>query len=289
MILVAVGITAVPRSSGPVVLSVDAAKPPNIVRSEARPDQSKVAAGNSAAGTAEADRQRVEMDDLRAKLLSAEQDAVGLKTQLAQRNGEIAQLRSNYADSEQQLRAAQSSISILSSRNEDLVASLVAERAHQSELTAQVQQERSRSEQDRQLTTVAREVRELMGARRLYMIDVYDGNDPVHANRSFGRVFYTEGKSLIFYAFDLDKVKSSKRVTFAAWGEHGKDVASIKPLGVFDLDDAAQKRWVMRVDDPDKLKSIDAIFVTVESKPGVGRPSGQKLLYAYLGGSPNHP
>jgi hypothetical protein len=55
------------------------------------------------------------------------------------------------------------------------------------------------------------------------------------------------------------------------------------------MDDVAQKRWVMKVSDPEKLKTIDAVFVTVESTRDPIKPTGQKLMYAFLGGQPNHP
>jgi hypothetical protein len=128
-----------------------------------------------------------------------------------------------------------------------------------------------------------------MGARRLFMIDVYDGENLSTAQRSFGRVFYTQGQSLIFYAFDLDRHPNLHKVTFQAWGEKGKNPASVKPLGVFQVDDVAKKRWVMKVSDPEKLKTIDAVFVTVESTHNPAKPTGQKLMYAFLGGQPNHP
>ncbi len=222
--------------------------------------------------------------------LQAEQDRrTRLENLMAEREAEIAQFRAAAVESQNQLTAAQASITALSRKNDDLTASLASGQAQMAQLAEDLHTQKLSAEQDRQLTAATREVRELMGARRLFMIDVYDGDETRRGNRSFGRVFYTEGKSLIFYAFDLDRNRSSKRVTFTAWGELGTDAATIKPLGIFNLDDVAQKRWVMKVDDPEKLKSIDAIFVTVESRPGADRPSGKKLLYAYLGGQPNHP
>jgi len=62
-----------------------------------------------------------------------------------------------------------------------------------------------------------------------------------------------------------------------------------KNLGVFYIDDHAQKRWVLKVDDPARLSAINSVFVTVEPLGGVNRPTGKKLLYAYLGTHANHP
>lgn len=236
-----------------------------------------------------AESQASEVPMLEEKLRAGLDRSGRFEALVAQRDAEIGRLQATVADSQQQITAAQSAIASLSSQNHDMTTDLVAEHARSVSLLDELRDQKAAAEQERQFTAATREVRDLMGARRLFMIDVYDGEDRGRSNRSFGRVFYTEGKSLIFYAFDLDKKHSSKRMTFAAWGERGKDPGTIKQLGVFQIDDLAQKRWVMKVEDPDKLRSIDAIFVTVETRPAPEHPSGQKMLYAYLGGPPNHP
>lgn len=135
----------------------------------------------------------------------------------------------------------------------------------------------------------SQDVRQMMGARNLHIIDVFDA-DGHESRKSFGRVFYVEGKSLIFYAFDLTQ-KSSRgaKVSFQAWGQREAVKNIAKNLGVFYIDDHDQSRWVLKVDDPNKLASIDSVFVTVEAFGGADRPTGQKLLYAYLGSPANHP
>jgi cell division protein FtsL len=230
-----------------------------------------------------------EIPKLKAKIDEEEKKSNALRANIAERDAIIEQLQESVAGTEKNLAAAQVTIASLKNKNDQAVAELVAERVRSANLSEDLRNERASAEQERELSAATREVRELMGARRLFMVDVYDGADRSRSNRSFGRVFYTEGKSLIFYAFDLDKVKSAKRVTFQAWGERGKDRGSVRHLGDFFIDDVAQKRWVMKVEDPEKLKAIDAIFVTVEPGKGTDRPTGEKLLYAYLGGQPNHP
>jgi hypothetical protein len=44
---------------------------------------------------------------------------------------------------------------------------------------------------------------------------------------------------------------------------------------------------VLKVDNPELVKTINSVFVTVEPASGGKHPSGQKLPYAYLG-PPNH-
>ena len=80
-------------------------------------------------------------------------------------------------------------------------------------LTA-INQDRERQlENDEQYLTSDRDVRELMGARNLYIADVYDVDGRSHTQKPFGRIFYTEGKSLLFYAFDLDSRPGPKMAT----------------------------------------------------------------------------
>jgi hypothetical protein len=230
-----------------------------------------------------------EVPRLEAKIDEAEKQMSTLQAGLTERDATIGQLQASVAGTERKLASAQATIASLNSKNDEAVAELVSERVHSAGLAETLRNEKESAERERELSAATTDVREMMGARRLFMVDVYDGDDRSRANRSFGRVFYTEGKSLVFYAFDLDKVKSAKHVTFQAWGASGNDKGSVKHLGDFYIDDASQKRWVMKVQDPEKLKAVDAIFVTVEQGQGTDKPTGEKLLYAYLGGQPNHP
>lgn len=144
-------------------------------------------------------------------------------------------------------------------------------------------------QQERDATATTRDIRELMGARNLHIIDVADV-DSRGGQRPFGRVFYTEGKSLIFYAYDLEKRKKSlEKYSFQAWGQKEAKSGSAQSLGVFVTDDQAQNRWVLKYDDPKVLAQIDAVFVTIEPRGGSDRPQGQQLMYAYLKANPNHP
>lgn len=135
-----------------------------------------------------------------------------------------------------------------------------------------------------------RDIRDLMSSRSLYIAEVYDVARSGQTQKPFGRVFYTKGRSLIFYAYDLDQqpgVRESS--TFQAWGSHGPDRADAINLGVFYQDKVASKCWVLKAEDPRALSGIDAVFVTVEPHGGSSHPSGKPLLYAYLHIEPNHP
>jgi len=139
-------------------------------------------------------------------------------------------------------------------------------------------------EQERILLEASRDVRDLMGARTFHIADVYDVDSKGKDQRSFGRVFTTEGKSvLIFYAFDLNDRNTAKRnASFQVWGKRGPAQSSAHNLGLFQIDDQKQNRWVLRFEDPRILAEIDSVFVTVEPPGGSAKPTGRQFLFAYL-------
>lgn len=135
-----------------------------------------------------------------------------------------------------------------------------------------------------------RDVREVMGARNLYVVDVYDVLGTGETNKPYGRVFYTKGQKLLFYAYDLDQAPGLKMAsTFQAWGQRGPDKDHALSLGIFYEDNAANKRWVLKSNDPKMLAEIDAVFVTVEPDAHSHKPRGKEVLFAYLRVDPNHP
>ena len=144
-------------------------------------------------------------------------------------------------------------------------------------------------DQQRELLAHDRDIRELMGSRDLYVAEVYDVARDGQTKKPYGRMFFTKGKSLIFYAYDLDQQAGAKGSTFQAWGRRGSDRQQALNLGVFYEDGASQKRWVLRYNDAKMLAQIDAVFVTVEPNGGSHQPSGKSLLFADLRIDPNHP
>ena len=143
--------------------------------------------------------------------------------------------------------------------------------------------------QQRDLLVSDRDIRDLMGARNLYITDVVDVDKNGHTQRPFGRIFYTKGKSLIFYAFDLDQQRALHNGAFQLWGQQGSDRSNYVNMGIFYMDNEANRRWVLKFDDPEKLARINSVFVTVEPNGGSQKPGGKQLLYASLRTLPNHP
>jgi len=125
--------------------------------------------------------------------------------------------------------------------------------------------------------------------RELHVIDVRDTDPNGKPSEAFGRVFLTEGKSLTFYAFDLneDRAADAKR-TFQVWAVPEAGKSSARSLGILHVDAKAQGRWVLRVENPALVQEIGSVFVTAEPSAGGKQPSGEKMLYAYLGDA-NHP
>ena len=158
------------------------------------------------------------------------------------------------------------------------------------ELTAQLQEQRAVVEQRDELLAKDRDIRELMGARDLYMTEIYDVAGTGETRKPYGRLFYTRGKSLIFYAYDLDEQTGlRKAASFQAWGRRGPDVERAINLGVFYEDNETKKRWILKCNDPKTLAEIDGVFVTVEPKGGSRKPTSKRLLFASVKIEPNHP
>jgi organic hydroperoxide reductase OsmC/OhrA len=140
---------------------------------------------------------------------------------------------------------------------------------------------------DKEFLAHDREIRDLIGARNLYIADIYDVAQNGKTAKPFGRIFYTKDKSLVFYGYDLDKQAGMKQsVAFQAWGS-GDDKQNVS-LGLF-YQDETQKRWVLRFNDTKTLARLNMVFVTAEPQGGSAKPTGKPLLLAYLQAQPNHP
>jgi hypothetical protein len=235
-------------------------------------------------------QQSAKMDQMKA---AQEQSDTALRSAdagrqelIQQRTG--AEQKFNVAQlSAQGLQKKLDSIAEQSSQDAKQVATLDAK---VNELTTLLHQRDAAVDQQQELLAHDRDIRELMGARDLYVAEVYDVARTGATQKPYGRVFYTKGKSLIFYAYDLDQQTVAKNAsTFQVWGRRGPDREQAFPLGIFYEDNASKKRWVLKLDDPKLLAQIDAVFVTIEPNGGSRKPSGKPLLFAYLRVDPNHP
>jgi hypothetical protein len=239
-----------------------------------------------------------------AKSRSANADIVMQSAQLqaslgaesSQTQSLIAQIESsqeNEAAADMKLRADDTRLAEMSNELKaarDQTAANAAEKAKFEALESQVMQEEDAIDRERKLLAADKDIRDLMGARNLHIIDVVDVDGEGRTQRPYGRVFYTEGKSLIFYAFDLGKKRhGTEQAAYQVWGAHESNDQSAQNLGIFYEDDKSNHRWVLKVDDPNVLAEIDSVFVTVEPPGGSRKPTGRKMLYANLDSQINHP
>jgi len=243
-------------------------------------------------------QQRVEQtsgenQSLRDKLTLSDQHTTELETRLTEvekqftaQGQEVVQSHNDLSAARGELSQAKDSLSANQGKIESLQFALADKDARLTEVSASVDRER-------QMLSQGREIRDIMGARDLHIVDVIDRDGNGRARKAFGRAFYTQGKSLIFYAFDLPaKNTADGKFVYAAWGSNSNKLNSkaAHSLGIFYNDDQTQHRWAMKFDDPKLLEEIDTVFVTLEP---AGRsfiaPTGKPILEAYFGTPPNHP
>ena len=237
---------------------------------------------NSLAATIRAQREELEAlgkvkDSLNSRLIEAEQQNAGLHSEKAEWQTRTSQLQAELEKSR-------------SDKGTSDVA-LTLQETELRELRKKVDDQADLLRQQEELTARGSDVRDLVVARNLHIIDVHDRDGDGKSQRAFGRIFYTEGKSLIFYAYDLyDPRRVDAKVSFYVWGGRLGAEKPIKSLGVFHNDDPNDGRWVLTFDDPHVLAQINSVFVTVESsRKEIREPGGRRILFAFLGEKPNHP
>jgi anti-sigma-K factor RskA len=229
------------------------------------------------------DRHSKELADAGSK---AEEE---LRTVSEQRDAELVQLR----QAEQSYQKLQAELVSLRAEHDRALLHTAALESKVEEFSAANREQERRLGDDEQFLASDRDIRELMGARKLYIADVFDVDSGSRTRKPFGRVFYTQNKSLIFYAFDLDHQAGVKNASiFQVWGQKDTELsekAHAMNLGILYMDSESNRRWVLRLDDAKQLAEIDAVFVTVEPHGGSPKPTGKPFLYALLRKEANHP
>jgi hypothetical protein len=243
-----------------------------------------------AALRSQARQNQQELTKLREKLGQVEEE-------LAERNANLDRSVEDRSELSRQLAQAQANAQSLEARlniignqsAQDTLQSL-ALKTQVNDLKAEIEEKDKQIAGERELLDRDRDVRNLIGARNLYIAEIYDVGQTGDTQKPFGRVFYTKDKSLIFYGYDLDQQPGVKKAAaFQAWGGRGADRQHAVSLGLLYRDDANQKRWVLKFNDARTISQIDAVFVTVEPEGGSAKPSGKPLLFTYLRLDPNHP
>jgi hypothetical protein len=235
-------------------------------------------------------RKTSELEKLKA-LASTQQLALRASTE--DKNGVTAErdrlLRQVSADAET-LQATEERLKRLERERTEYVMHTASLETSVADLSRSLQERERLTTEQQDLLAKDRDIRELIGARDLYITEIYDVARNGDTRKAAGRVFYTKGKSLVFYAYDLNENPGVKDAsTFEAWGQRGSDWRQASKLGIFYEDSSSKKRWVVKSNDRKALDQIDAVFITVEPDGGSERPTGKPLLFAYLKAAPNHP
>ena len=244
-------------------------------------------------------KRQTELDSLRSAWKTLEDQSKKLATANGKSEQELRSeavqrgaLSAQLSKAQQAYEDGQKELATIQNERDKALLQLASFESSIDELRAANHDQERRLKDDEQYLAADRDIRELMGARKLYIADVFDVDSVSRARKPFGRVFYTENKSLIFYAFDLDREPGIKNATFQVWGE--KDAAQGEKahplnLGILYMDNESNRRWVLRFDDPKQLAEIDAVFVTVEPHGGSRKPTSKPFLYALLRKEANHP
>jgi hypothetical protein len=203
----------------------------------------------------------------------------------------LKQIQRELSDTQSLAAAAEQEAALQHRRAVEAETTLTNNQVKLNELEDGLKEKSAALDQERQLLSLGRDVTDLMAARNLHIVDVVDTDGHGKARPAFGRIFFTEGKSLIFYAYDLNEAKIQKaNYQYQVWAKKEGPNRQAQRLGIFYSDDKAQRRWVFKCDDPKLLREIDSVFVTFgrpDSNPS--HPEGPSLMYAYLRGQPNHP
>lgn len=258
-----------------------------------------------------------DIDLLRQKVEQKDRELARLQANLSDRNSTINRMKAERSQLQQQLVNQSNNLLVAQQQSADLTKEVAAARLELAALTGKVTDaSRQQAADAAQIATLQnniavlnvelregdkeaardetllahdRDIRNLMGARDLYIAEIYDSGKNGKTKKPFGRIFYTKNRSLIFYAYDLDQQPGVENASaFQAWGATGASDHDVS-LGLFYHDSTDKKRWVLKCDDSQTIARLNAVFVTIEPKGGSTRPTGKRLLFSYLRVNPNHP
>jgi hypothetical protein len=241
--------------------------------------------------TSELLRANEQLNDRDAEHNTRDQDHQRIELERNSLAAELTKLREELAEYKVAAVAAQLQLAGQRDRADGMERELAGNRVRIADLNEQVEGRSMELEKERELLAMGHDVTDLMGARNLHIVDVVDTDARGKTRPAFGRIFFTEGKSLVFYAYDLNESKMQKaNYQYRVWAKKERGNEQVQSLGIFYSDDKLQKRWVFKCNDPKILSEIDSVFVTLEPASNLAeRPKGPNLMYAYLHGQPNHP
>src|SRR5262249_2572922 len=188
---------------------------------------------------------------LETQLEKAASDLQALRAQHEEVSNSRDQLAKTLTEAEQTVTRVSDELRRIREGRSDDAATIAAQGLEIRELSEKLNAQTEMLERERTLLAAGRDIHDLMGARNLHIVDVLDVDSKGKDRRAFGRVFYTEEKSLIFYAFDLsDRGTARRNASFQVWGARGPAQSPAQSLGIFYVDDQKQNRWVLKFEDP---------------------------------------
>jgi hypothetical protein len=181
--------------------------------------------------------------DVQESAAASDRERGALGSELKQREARISDLERQIGQSQVELASIRGQLDT-EKANEN---ALATERMRVRELSDQFAEQTAALNRERDLLTADRDIRELMAARNLHIADVFDTDAKGKTRPALGRIFFTEGKSLIFYAYDLnDNRVQTAGYSYRVWGKKEGRGQPAKSMGIFYSDDKTQKRWAFK-------------------------------------------
>src|SRR4029077_10884340 len=140
-------------------------------------------------------------------LKATSQDRLKLASDRDELQAKLSEAQREIDRSESMLASVQQEAAAQKAYAGDIDAKLIADRVKLHDLDEELKDKSVLLDQERQLLSASHDVTDLMGARNLHIVDVVDTDQRGKSRPAFGRIFFTEGKSLIFYAYDLNDHK----------------------------------------------------------------------------------
>jgi CRP-like cAMP-binding protein len=228
-------------------------------------------------------------DQRERQFASQKAENATLQARVESLQNENIEVAAKRRDSEARIAALQQSLDKMGNQH---VADLLQKAKLEADIASMAQRPRpTEVVEARETISEDPDLRALMGARDLFIADVYDIDKSGRRQRPFGRIFYTRNKELLFYAFDLQEQPDARPTsTFQVWGRRGYGDTHPVNMGAMYLDSKISNRWVLIKDcNARALSQVDAVFVTIEPRGGSKVPKGRQLLYASLRNVANHP
>ncbi len=275
--------TSTPRTAPHVAQSATSAAPVQVETPASADDQTVQLRNEVRQSQLESSRLKDQLSQLEGELTQRNEDLDRSLQDRAELGRELTQAQANT-------QSLETKLAVIGNQTTQDTAELLSLKTRIGDLSTSLEDKDRQIAQEQELLDHDRDIRNVIGARKLYIAEIYDVAKNGDTQKPFGRVFYTKDKSLIFYGYDLDQQKGIRKdASFQAWGRRGSDGKQDISLGLLYQDDSNQKRWVLKFNDATTISELDAVFITVEPEGGSTKPSGKPLLFTYLHLDPNHP